>query len=419
MMSYQHQHRRQSASVTAARLFLALVLVVILAAVFCLVQILRGAPSASASVVLPTELTTPGVAPTLPWPKQGSAALSVEGIGSLGGVNADTKYPLASVTKLFTALVVLKDHPLGIGQSGPDIPITAADAAAYRTDALQNDSVVAVSAGEQLSELQALEAMLIPSGDNIARILATWDAGSKAAFVAQMNAEASALGLHSTTLAGPSGLSPASVSTAADMVRVAAAVMSNQVLANIVSMPQVTLPVAGLVYNYNYALGHDGIIGIKTGSTPSDGGNFVFAAEHHVDGHLVTVLGAVLHQGGVYSLQHALDVGERLSAAVFAAVRSTTVITAGREVIAVRAPWSHTVLGRAAESVSVLALPGERVHVEVTKAPVLERSGLDRLSSGETLGTVDVTVNGKTIPDAVIASGSLRPASLGYRLTDV
>jgi serine-type D-Ala-D-Ala carboxypeptidase (penicillin-binding protein 5/6) len=69
--------------------------------------------------------------------------------------------------------------------------------------------------GEKLTELQALQAMLIPSGNNIASLLARWDAGSQAAFVAKMNFAVGPLGLRSTRCADVSGADPATASTVA------------------------------------------------------------------------------------------------------------------------------------------------------------------------------------------------------------
>ena len=69
----------------------------------------------------------------------------------------------------------------------------------------QRESVVPVIVGEQLSELQALQALLLPSAKNIAAVLARWDAGSVARFVAHMNATARSLGMTRTRYTDPSG----------------------------------------------------------------------------------------------------------------------------------------------------------------------------------------------------------------------
>jgi D-alanyl-D-alanine carboxypeptidase (penicillin-binding protein 5/6) len=99
--------------------------------------------------------------------------------------------PIASLAKIMTAYVVLRDRPLIAGGQGPAIAVQPADVAAYARDSMQGQSVVRVVAGEKLTERQALEAMLIPSGNNIADLLARWDAGSQAAFAAKMNAASS------------------------------------------------------------------------------------------------------------------------------------------------------------------------------------------------------------------------------------
>jgi D-alanyl-D-alanine carboxypeptidase (penicillin-binding protein 5/6) len=92
-----------------------------------------------------------------------------------------------------------------------------------------------------------------------------------------MNATARAMGLDGTTFADVSGLSEKTVSVPSDLVRLGQAALDNPVIAGIVQEEQVVLPVAGLQVNVNYALGEDGIFGIKTGNTPSGGAIYLFA----------------------------------------------------------------------------------------------------------------------------------------------
>ena len=141
-----------------------------------------------------------------------------------------------------TADMVLRGRPLPAAGPGPVIAVAAADAAAYARDQRQGQSVVRVAAGEKLTGRQALEAMLIPSGNNIASLLARWDAGSEAAFAAKMNTRARQLGLHSTRYADASGADPATVSTAASQFRLTVAALQIPAFRQIVAMPQVRLP---------------------------------------------------------------------------------------------------------------------------------------------------------------------------------
>ena len=128
--------------------------------------------------------------------------------------------PIASLAKVMTAYLTLERYPLSGAQDGFTITVTAAQAQAEAQDAAEGQSVVAVRAGEQLTERQLLEALLIPSGNNIARMLAAQVAGSETRFIAEMNAEARALGMDHTIYTDPSGFDPSTVSTAADQLRV-------------------------------------------------------------------------------------------------------------------------------------------------------------------------------------------------------
>src|SRR5438046_4746307 len=74
--------------------------------------------------------------------------------------------------------------------------------------------------------------------------------------------------------------------------------MGLAVFASIVATPSATLPVAGTVHNTNTLLGHDGFVGVKTGSDAAAGGCFAFRAIRAVDGRRTTVTGVVLGQPG-------------------------------------------------------------------------------------------------------------------------
>jgi serine-type D-Ala-D-Ala carboxypeptidase (penicillin-binding protein 5/6) len=174
------------------------------------------------------------------------------------------------------------------------VPVTAADVATYNTEKSQGQSVFPVVAGEQLSEYQALEALLVPSGNNVAELLAAWDSGSLPVFVAKMNARATTAGMTHTNYADASGFSPDSVGTPGDLITLAEVAMRNPVFAEIVGQPEATLPVAGRVFNVDAALGQEGIIGVKTGPSSPAGACFVFAADVKADGQPARIFGAVL-----------------------------------------------------------------------------------------------------------------------------
>jgi D-alanyl-D-alanine carboxypeptidase (penicillin-binding protein 5/6) len=225
------------------------------------------------------------------WPEQGQAAL-VLGNGEPAASPDERPVTIASLAKVMTAYLTLERYPLSGAQDGFTITVTAAQAQLSGT---QDQSVVPVRAGERLSERQLLEALLIPSGNNIAQILAAQVAGSGTRFIAEMNAEAHALGMDQTVYTDPSGFDPSTVSTAADQLRVFQRAMRFPVFRQIVSMGSVTLPVAGTVTNFNPLIG-DGYAG-KTGSDSAAGGCLAFFTHVTVDGHGETAAGVVLGQG--------------------------------------------------------------------------------------------------------------------------
>jgi len=228
------------------------------------------------------------------WPEQGQAAL-VLGKGHAAASPHEQPAPIASLAKVMTAYVTLKRYPITSAESGFAITVTPAQAQAVAEDARDGQSVVAVQAGEQLTEYQLLQALLIPSGNNIARMLAAQVGGSETHFLGEMNAEAHALGMSRTVYTDPSGFDPSTASTAADQLRVFERAMRFPVFRQIVSMPSVTLPVAGTLTNYNPLIA-DGYAG-KTGSDAAAGGCLAFFTHLNVSGRRVTAVGVVMGQG--------------------------------------------------------------------------------------------------------------------------
>jgi D-alanyl-D-alanine carboxypeptidase (penicillin-binding protein 5/6) len=113
-----------------------------------------------------------------------------------------------------------------------------------------------------------------------------------------MNVTARSLGMTHTRYTDPSGYDDATVSTAADQVLLVARAMRLPVFASVVATPSATLPVAGTVHNTDTLLGHDGFVGVKTGSTAAAGGCFAFRAVRSIDGKRTAITGVVLGQPG-------------------------------------------------------------------------------------------------------------------------
>src|ERR671935_155941 len=113
----------------------------------------------------------------------------------------------------------------------------------------------------------------------VAALLAGAVAGSQRAFVARMNDMAHALGMQHTTYTDPSGFDENTRSTADDQLILAQRAMRLPEFASLVALRTAELPVAGTVHNTDTLLGHDGFVGIKTGSDDAAGGCFMFRVQ--------------------------------------------------------------------------------------------------------------------------------------------
>lgn len=323
---------------------------------------LRPLPVVSAS---PVAVRTYGAKQlTLDWPAFGQAAIATAGQGVLATHGPQTPLATASIAKVITALLLLQKYPLQPGQSGPTLTLTAADVDLYY-DYLANDgSVVAVQAGQQLTEYQLLEGMLLPSANNLADTAAIWAYGSLAAYHDAANQYLATHGLTDTHVAiDASGLNGATTSTASNLAQLGQLALAEPVLAEIVAKPSAYLPTSGTVYNYNAVLGEQGIIGIKTGNNDEDLGAFLFAAKLPVGSSTVTVTGAIM---GADSLYQALQSSLPLLASVQRSFSHITVAEKGQPIATYRAPWGATAHAVAADDLSVLRWEAQPLTVTTT-----------------------------------------------------
>ncbi|GEB57335.1 D-alanyl-D-alanine carboxypeptidase family protein [Streptomyces gardneri] len=247
-----------------------------------------GAPPVPGDERLPVSDIGP-----LPWPHDGQSAVELEGTGSLGERGGRRPVPIASLTKVMTAYVILKEHPLRPDEEGPLIEV---DRTAAHEAGVGGESTVPVRPGERYSQRRLLELLLIPSGNNVARLLARWDSGSQAAFVAKMRRAAGRLGMEDTVYTGSSGIEPTTTSTAADQLRLTRAAMEDPVFRAVVATRETIVPGLGTITNTNPLLDTPGVLGVKTGSSTLAGGNLLWACEVRVGGTPRLLVGAVLHQ---------------------------------------------------------------------------------------------------------------------------
>ncbi len=390
------------------------VLVVAALVAGAVVQWVRPLPHAT---VQTADVQIPGAAPVLPWPSAGEAAVGVDGVGTLGQVHGDQPVPVAGLIEVLAAYVVLSDHPLAPGADGPEIPVTADTVTSYHLGQVSQESEVAVTAGESLTELQALEGLLVDSGADMATLLAEWDATTVPAFVAKMNTAAARLGLSSTHVTDPSGVASGTVSTANDLVHLGEASLSIPVLRQIVSLGQASVPMTAVVYNLNFDLGRDGIVGIKTGSDSTAGGCYLFAAQQDIDGRNVTVVGAVLGQpaGALGPNTSAVDAGDALVKSAFATLHPVTVVAPGQRAGEVETPWA-TAPVTVADPVSMIGWPGLAVSLDARPRTLDATNG--SIPKGTQVGTLRAGGgSGSTPPVELRTESPLPQPGVWWRLT--
>ena len=377
------------------------------------VNYFRPIPAVAATSSLSTQDTISGIIPTIPWPSGGSAAIGAAGLGLIASSGNERPVSAASVTKVMTALVILTDKPLKRHETGPTITITDADVQSYLVDQSNKGSVVAVQSGEQLSEFQLLEGLLIPSANNFAETLARWDAGSVDAFVATMNKRALALQMLHTTFTDTSGASPGTVSTPSDLMLLGMEAMKLDVFAQIVAMPQTDLPVAGTVYNVDGVLGQSGIIGIKTGSGLADGANFLFAADASIDSHNVTLYGCVM---GLPTLALAFAAAKRLLASMRSNLHVRRIIAKNQAVATYATPWGGQSDLISTVDVDLIEWPGMILRQRLDASAIV----VDKpIAPGTREGFEHVVLGDYTLDVELVTASPLYPPGRAWRLTRI
>lgn len=280
------------------------------------------------------------VAPVdLPWPTKGQAAVGAVGFGVVDEQGTQSAKPIASTAKMVTALVVLEAKPLGPNQQGPAIPFTAQDEAIYHSYIALGGSVYPVTAGESITQRQALNALLVMSANNIADLLAVWAYGSMKEYNAAAEAYLRSHDINTMSIKDASGFSPETKATAADLVRVGELLMKDKLLPSVVAQKSVTIPGVGVAPSTNILLG-DGIVGIKTGNTDEAGGCFVIALQHEVDGQPVTIIAAAMGAGNV---PEAMTIAQRVALDARDGFAVQTLVSKDTKVGEYHVPWGTTV----------------------------------------------------------------------------
>ncbi|WP_431959568.1 D-alanyl-D-alanine carboxypeptidase [Actinacidiphila sp. bgisy160] len=391
-------------------------LVLLLIVAFCVAQALRPLPEPELETTAETSYTFKGDELALPWPSEGQAVVEAEGLGRMGEFGEQKPTPIASVAKVMTTYVILRDHPIKKGGKGKTVEVDQKAEDQYHSGTQESESVVPVTAGQELSEYEALEAVMLPSANNIARLLARWDAGSEEAFVKKMNATAKELGMDDTTYTDPSGLEATTVSTASDQVKLGHAAMKNPVFAEIATKIQYTDINGNVQKNYNQLAGYNDIVGIKTGTSTKAGGNLLFAAYRTIGGTKQLIVGAMLDQQKAPIIDTVLGRSHTLIDGTRDALASATIINKGDVVGYVDDGLGGHTPVVAGKDVTAIGWAGLEVDISVEAG----KAGLPHMANaGAQVGELVVGNGDSTIRVPVLLESALVEPSFGSKLTRV
>ncbi len=358
-----------------------------------------GSPSPFVSALL-----TP--ADPVPPPEVGAASALLVDLGhqqSLFAESAQARRPVASLTKLMTALIV-------VARTKPSDVVTVDPDAVFDADRFGSSSILGLRAGEQLSVRELLYGLLLASANDAAVALAIHVSGGAGAFVDAMNQRAAALGMRNTMFRSSNGLDDRGYSTAEDLVRLVRAVRRSPLLRRIVATKFHDVPAPGgeeprHIQNRNPLLWlYPGATGMKTGFTAGAGHCTIATAERDGRTLVAVVLGA--RSDPFSSAAALLNHG-------FEGFTEHTFVSAG-------------------ESLGMLALDGGAVPVRAGAAlaalvPVASTGSARRSihadtkvgfppAPGDVVGTIEVTLEGASlgsVPMVVRSVPAPEPASGG------
>ena len=355
----------------------------------------RVVPAAAALWIGIGASATAAAAPPAGLAKLPARALVLIARGSgkiLFAERANDELPIASTTKLMTALVTVERER--VADTFVEQPYTAG----------LGESLADVPAGGRLGLADMLRAMLLPSGNNVAYSLALDVGGTIPSFVAMMNRLAALLNLGRTHFTTPIGLDTpgGNYSTATDLARLARIVLRDPLIAKIVDQPSARLADGVVVHNRNDLVGaYRWVVGVKTGST-QDAGYCLVAAASLNGVHLISVvLGAPSEAARDADTLALLRYGLSL-------FRTVPVAVAGRAYASVAVTGrSRRVQLIATRSLRVVLARGVRLHVSRDGVPARL---LGPLRAGTVEGAIRVHENGRVVQTVALVTATAVPA---------
>lgn len=362
-------------------------------------------------VVASAEPYVPPVTPNaeLSMPNYGASSIGAVGfandLATGGSVEA---LPIASITKIITALVVLEERPLSVGEYGPNIRFGQKDIDIYNKFLADNGKVAAVSASLTLTQREVLDVVLVESANNYAESLVVWAFGSEKKFLEASRTWLDSHDLADTSLADATGMSPKNVSTAVDLVALGKLALESPIVSTIVSTEKANIPGIGQIENTNDLLGIAGVRGIKTGTLDEAGACLLFASDIVVGSETIVVVGVVLG-----AIDHP-QLNKKVRALISEAQEGFTEIElaqSGESFATFSTPWGTTSEAIVAETLTAVVWSDNPplLLVKLREVTIADK--------GEAVGDVVFTIGQQTIRSTLHLEAAITDPGAWWRLT--
>ncbi len=346
----------------------------------------------------------------LPWPASGQSAIGSTKYGVLASYSTNEEVkPIASITKIITALAIIEKSPIAPGEPGQKYVLTEEDVAIFNSYVAKNGAVLPVKNGQEITQQQALQAILIASANNIADSIVIKTFGSLDAYTAYANNYVKTKGLEKTIISDASGFSAQTVSTPSDLVNIGKIALEQPVIKQIVQQKQADLGVFGVINNTNKLLAEPSVIGIKTGTTNEAGSCLLFASDHIVNSdYSVTIVGVIM--GSTDSNTVTKDSKTLLDAAktYFGKV---DIAKAGTIVGNAKSEWGQQAVLKLKDDLYINTWLAKELKPTTELGKIITP-----LSDGQIVGNAEV---GDSEKSPVITEGDISNPSVWWRLTNL
>jgi len=400
---------------------------IVIGIIFALVLAASGAYVGWAlSAPLPTPVMTvqdppvPASGPAaVALPAEGSAAIVVAGADPYFAAAGDAAVlasgtndprPIASITKLITALVILEAYPLAdANDPGPTIVFGKADHDLYDEYYVLGATIAPMPTGSSMSLRDALATMLVPSASNYADAVSTWAFGSQSGFLRATRDWLAARGLSGTEIVEPTGISARNVSTPSDLLAIGQIAAAQPTIAAIAATPQLSLPGPGVMVTTNALLGSEGITGLKTGNLGPGSYNMLYSATLDVGAaEPLTVVGVVLGGGSRQAVNESILAS---LGSIRAGFHDVPLAEAGDRVGSLLTAWGAEADVVVSERASIFTWSDTPITVET------QTDALTTYDDGQKVGSVTWSAGPNTADAGLEIEGEIPLPDAWWRLT--